>query len=125
MRGCGEWSTGGGESADATNSVPEPRLAMRCTALTTSLQATKERKGLSTHIPKHSKKTWESKEPENEGKNGITCLVPRLTRERWYLTQARGRERQGWMRSHTVMRYGTLNGVGGGGRPLGTRASGL
>lgn len=52
-----------------------------------------------------------SKKLENEDKNGIICLVPQLISERWYLTQARGREKQGWMRSHSVMRYGTLNEV--------------
>lgn len=50
---------------------------MRCTALTTG----QGKEGLDTHVPKHSKKKWGSKEPKDD-KNGITCFVPQLTRER-------------------------------------------
>jgi len=75
-----------------------------------ALTAGQGKEDLDTHIPKHSKKKWESKEPKDEGKNGITRLVPQLTRERGYLTQARGRgSRDG--RDPSVMWYGTLNEV--------------
>lgn len=110
MHGCvhvRECNTGGGERANATSSIPDPTASYVLHGI--NHKARKE--GLDTHIPKCSKKDWESKEPKDEGNNGITCLVPQLTRERRYLIEARGREKQGQTRSHSVMWYGALNEV--------------
>lgn len=80
---------------------------MCCMALTTR----QGKDGLDTDTAKHSKEKRESKEPKDEGKKGVTCLIPQLTRQRGYLTQTRGRGKQGWTRAHSVMWFGTLNEV--------------